>query len=203
MTFPFVQIWFFAPTFLFTWLLLMPIYGAKPNNAAAGFNQFVFGNIGQGHNQQLRLIAPLIANWIIIFWFLYVMRRFLSAFVKHRQEFLTDPRHAASAQARTILITGIPNDYLSEKKLTSMYSHMPGGVAKVWLNRDLKDMPDLFDQRMKACNKLEGAQAKLQKIAFKKIKKNKVEGTHYEKDAELNLDVADKYVTKVSNGREE
>lgn len=175
----------------------MPIYGAKPNLAQTGFNQFVFGNVGQANTQQLRYIAPLFANWLIIIWFIYVMRRFMSAFIKHRQEFLTDPRHAASAQARTILITGIPNDYLSEKKLTAMYSHMPGGVAKVWLNRDLKDMPQLFDDRTKACNKLEGAQSKLQKIAFKKIKKGKVEQSLYEKDAELNLDVADRYITKV------
>ncbi|UZJ56134.1 hypothetical protein CBS101457_005454 [Exobasidium rhododendri] len=191
-----MMIWFFAPTFVFTWILLMPIYGAKPNTGASGFNQFVFGNVGNGKNEQLRLIAPLFANWIIVFWFIYVIRRFMAAFVKHRQDFLTDPKQAATAQARTILITGIPNDYLSVKKLTSMYSHMPGGVAQVWLNRDLLDMPDLFDQRLKACNKLEAAQSKLTKIAFKKIKKGKVEASPYEKDSELRLDVADKYVTK-------
>lgn len=157
---------------------------------------FVLGNIGTPKNEQLRLIAPLVANWIIVFWFIYVMRRFLSSFIKHRQEFLTNPKHAASPQARTILITGIPNDYLSEKKLTAMYSHMPGGVAKVWLNRDLKDLPELFENRMKACNKLEAAQSKLQKIAFKKIKKGKIEGSNVEKDAELSPDVTDKYVTK-------
>jgi hypothetical protein len=191
-----MMIWFFAPTFVFTWLLLLPIYGAKPNNAQSGFNQFVFGNVGTGRAQQLRLIAPLFANWIVVFWWLYVMRRFLSAFVTHRQEFLTSPKYANSPQAKTILITGIPNDYLSEKKLTAMYSHLPGGVAKVWLNRDLKEMPQLFDDRLAACNKLEAAQSKLQKIAHKKIKKGKVESSLHDKDAELSLDVADKYVTK-------
>lgn len=191
-----MMIWFFAPTFVFTWILLLPIYGAKPNNAQSGFNQFVFGNVGTGRNEQLRLIAPLFANWIVVLWWLYVMRRFLSAFVTHRQEFLTSPKYANSAQAKTILITGIPNDYLSEKKLTAMYAHLPGGVAKVWLNRDLKDMPQLFDDRLAACNKLEAAQSKLQKIAYKKIKKGKVESSLHDKDAELSLDVADKYVTK-------
>jgi hypothetical protein len=186
----------------------MPIYAVKPNNGKSGFNQFIFGNIGTAHTQQLRLIAPLFANWIIVLWFLYVMRRFLSSFIKHRQEFLCDPRHSSLPQARTILIIGIPNDYLSEKKLTDMYSHMPGGVAKVWLNRDLKDMPDLFDQRLKACKKLESAEAKLQKIAFKKIqkarkgKKGGVEGIELKEDSELNLDVAERYVIKVSSGHD-
>jgi hypothetical protein len=191
-----MMIWFFAPTFIFTWLLLLPIYGAKPNNAKTGFNQFVFGNIGTTKTEQLRLIAPLLAQYIIVFWWLYVMRRFLSAFVTHRQEFISSAKYSNSAQARTILITGIPNDYLSERKLSAMYSHLPGGVAKIWLNRDLKDMPDLFDERTKACNKLEAAQSKLQKIAYKKIKKGKVESSLHDKDAEVSLDVADKYVTK-------
>lgn len=190
-----MMIWFFAPVFLFTWIFLMPLYAARTTAGLSGFSMFTYGNIGKTHSEQLRLIGILFANWIIILYWIWVMRRFVGAFVKNRQEFLTNPAHSATAQARTILITGIPNNYLSERKLTNMYSHMPGGVAKVWINRDLKDMPDLFDQRLKACNKLEGAVAKIQKVAFKKIKKGKVNPSA-EKDTELDVGVIDKYLTK-------
>lgn len=33
--------------------------------------------------------------------------------------------------------------------------------------RNLKDLPDIYDRRLKACNKLEGAENKLLKIAAK------------------------------------
>lgn len=195
-----MMIWFFAPVFLFSWALLMPLYGAPDNNGKQGFLRFTYGNVGPARRDQLRLIAVLGANYIIILYWIWVMYRFVAAFVKNRQEFLTNPKHAASAQARSILITGIPNNYLSERKLTSMYSQFPGGVAKVWLNRDLKEIPDLFDERLKACNKLEAACAKIQKVAFKKIKKGKAEApgatSGHEKDAEMNMGALDKYLTK-------
>lgn len=191
-----MMIWFFVPVWLFTWIFLMPLYAAQSGVGQTGFNMFTYGNVGKSRSQQLRLIGVLFANWIIILYWIWVMRRFIASFIKNRQEFLLSPEHKASAQARTILITGIPNDYLSERKLSNMYSHFPGGVAKVWLNRDLQDMPDLFDQRLKACNKLEGAIASVQKIAFKKIKKGKVTASNENKDAELDLGVIEKYLTK-------
>lgn len=191
-----MMIWFFVPVWIFTWIFLMPLYAANSEIGETGFNMFIYGNVGKSRSSQLRLIGVLFANWIIILYWIWVMRRFIASFIKNRQEFLLSPEHRASAQARTILITGIPNDFLSERKLSNMYSHFPGGVARVWLNRDLQDMPDLFDQRLKACNKLEGAIASVQKIAFKKIKKGKVTASSDNKDTELDLGVIEKYLTK-------
>jgi hypothetical protein len=50
-------------------------------------------------------------------------------FVIARQQYLIDPTHARSVQARTVLITGIPSRYLSEESLRKMYSHLPGGIC--------------------------------------------------------------------------
>ena len=56
-------------------------------------------------------------------------------FVVTRQKWLIDPRNAQSAQASTVLITGIPQRYLTEAALTELFSVLPGGVRKVWINR--------------------------------------------------------------------
>jgi hypothetical protein len=83
-----------------------------------------------------------------------------------------DPIHSASAQANTVLITGVPRKYLDEKEIARLFSHVPGGVKKVWLNRDLKDLPDLYERRLKASDQLESAEIALLKSALKLKKAN-------------------------------
>lgn len=56
-------------------------------------------------------------------------------FTTVRQLHLINPAHSGSVQANTILVTGIPARQLSEPALRQLYSHLPGGVKKVWLNR--------------------------------------------------------------------
>ena len=82
-------------------------------------------------------------------------------YVQVRQRYLISPSHSSTAQARAILVTGIPQEYLTESTLASLFSHLPGGVRKVWINRDLGDMPELHNQRLKACQMLESAATSL------------------------------------------
>ena len=89
-------------------------------------------------------------------------------YVKVRQEYLVSQAHSSTAQACSVLVTGIPPKYLSELSLTRLFNHLPGGVRQVWINRDLKDMPDLHERRLKACNLLESAETSLLNIAVKR-----------------------------------
>lgn len=50
----------------------------------------------------------------------------MTKFIKLRQDFLISEKHSETSQAKTILVTGIPNDYLSDKKLRLLYDKMPG-----------------------------------------------------------------------------
>ena len=77
-------------------------------------------------------------------WIWYVIKEEMRHFVTTRQRHLIDPEHSASAQANTILITGVPTRYLSEKALTKLFSHLPGGVRKVWLNRFVLSVHSVF-----------------------------------------------------------
>lgn len=56
-------------------------------------------------------------------------------FVLTRQRWLVDPANANMAQANTLLITGIPQKYLTEAALMDLFNVLPGGVRKIWLNR--------------------------------------------------------------------
>lgn len=104
----------------------------------------------------------------------------MAHFITTRQHSLITPAHANSVQATTVLITGIPTKYLTERALLQMYNHLPGGVKKIWINRDLKELPDLYDRRNSACAKLEGAENSLLKTAaklhLKKLKKEEKAG---------------------------
>ena len=92
-------------------------------------------------------------------------------YVHVRQEYLVSPSHSSTAQARTVLVTGIPQEFLTESALTRLFNHLPGGVRKVWINRDLGDMPDLCKKRLKACQKLESAVTSLLNMAIKRNRK--------------------------------
>lgn len=88
-------------------------------------------------------------------------------FVITRQRWLIDSENSTSAKASTVLFRGVPQKYLTEAALKQLFNGLPGGVAKVWLNRDLKEMPDLYTRRMDACAKLESAETSLLNTAAK------------------------------------
>lgn len=98
---------------------------------------------------------------------MYNIRNELRHYVETRHSHLADKDYASSEQAKTLLITGVPQDYLSEKALGRLLSHFPGGVRKVWLNRDLKDLPDKYDALAKAYAKLESAETALIRTGMK------------------------------------
>ena len=89
----------------------------------------------------------------------------MTHFLDTRQVHLVSEAHSKSAQANTVLITGIKKQMLKEEAIKRLFSHLPGGVRKVWFNRDLKDLPDLYERRLKACDMLEKAETKLLGIA--------------------------------------
>lgn len=187
-----MMIWILGPIFIFTWVLLLPIYAVNTPGGESGFNLLTFGQLAQGNAIQSRkYVAPLIVQYIVTGWICFVIRKWMLNFIKLRQDFLVSPHHANHPQARTLLVTGVPNEYLGEQKLRGLYSHLPGGVERVWLNRDLKDLPDVYDERQKLLNKLESVESKIIATAYKKVKKNKVAEGGVEAD-----DPVDRYLTK-------
>ena len=158
------------PIWLLSWVVLLPVTSVNTSVAGhMGLDMFIFGNVAP--DKQDRYAAHIILVWLFTIWIWWNIRYEMKHFVTVRQQWLIDPKNAASAQASTVLITGVPRRYLTEAALTQLFSHLPGGVAKVWLNRDLKDMPDVYDRRQAAAMKLESAETTLINTAVKLHKK--------------------------------
>ncbi|KAH9917178.1 DUF221-domain-containing protein [Fomitopsis serialis] len=163
-----------VPIWLISWAILLPVYSVGTSTATSdSLTQFEFGNVGS--NAQARLWAPLILAWVFTIWILWNIRSEMAHFVHTRQRWLIDPSNSDTAQANTMLVAGVPQRYLTEAALKGLFSYLPGGVAKVWLNRDLKDMPDLYERQVKACKMLESAETSLinsaVKLRNKRVKK--------------------------------
>ncbi|KAJ3525311.1 hypothetical protein NM688_g8420 [Phlebia brevispora] len=163
------------PIWIISWVILLPVDAAGTVvSGRHGLDKYSFGNISP--DKQSRYAAHLILTYISTFWVWWNIRREMRHFIITRQRWLIDPNYATSAQASTVLIRGVPQRYLTEVAMRQLFSSLPGGVAKVWLNRDLKEMPDLYQRRMKACARLESAETKLLNTAVKlRNKKAKAE----------------------------
>ncbi|KAG8904310.1 hypothetical protein FRC01_008787, partial [Tulasnella sp. 417] len=155
----------FFPTWLLSWALFLPLYGAGTTNGKDGLDRFTFGNVAP--TQQARYAGTIVFMFIFTPWLLFNIKKEMRHFVATRQRHLVNPDHSKTAQANTVLVTGVPRKFLDEAVLAQLFSHLPGGAKAIWLNRDLKDMPDIYDRRTKACDKLEGAEKNLIQLAAK------------------------------------
>lgn len=154
------------PIWLLSWIVLLPVTSVGTSVPGhSGLDRFILGNVAP--DQSARYAAHLVLAWVFTFWIYWNIRYEMKHFVTTRQRWLIEPKNASSAQASTILITGVPRRYLTEAAISNLFSHLPGGVAKVWLNRDLKEMPELFERRQNAAKKLESAETALINTAVK------------------------------------
>lgn len=94
-----------------------------------------------------------------------MIRRELSNFVHLRHQFLISHSHSKLAQARTVLVTSVPDELANERDLRTFASFVPGGVDRVWLFRDTRSLNEVFEKRQEACGKLEAAESTLVKSA--------------------------------------
>ncbi|KAI0631057.1 DUF221-domain-containing protein [Trametes polyzona] len=155
-----------VPIWLISWVILLPVVSVRSDpDGHTGLDRFTFGNVPP--NGQARYAAHIILTWGFTIWIWWNIRYEMKHFVTTRQKWLIEPDNASSAMASTVLITGVPRHYLTESALCNLFSHLPGGVRKVWLNRDLKDMPDIYERRQKAAKKLESAETTLLNTAVK------------------------------------
>lgn len=103
-----------------------------------------------------------------------MVRREMLHFVHMRHQFLISVSHSRLAQARTVLITSVPNELANEHDLRTFASFVPGGVDKVWILRDHATLNALFEERQKACSKLEAAESKLLKKTTQTWRKREI-----------------------------
>ncbi|KAF5356746.1 hypothetical protein D9756_006681 [Leucocoprinus leucothites] len=157
----------FFPIWIISWVVLFPIttVGFTSDPSHDNLDKLTYGNVTTDTWQ--RYAGHVVLAWLFTFWVLYNIKKEMQHYVTARQQHLIEPNHAKSLQANTILITGIPIRYLNNHSLLRVFEELPGGVKKIWINRNLKELPDIYDRRLAACNKLESAETALLRTAAK------------------------------------
>ena len=193
----YIHAFFFLGSFIPIAIVLFPVYainGKGKSYSKEGLDILTFGNIAL-HNSS-RYVAPLILAYAFICAFLFLLYAEMEDFVEKRQLLLKSPVYQSSADAKTILVTAIPKAYMSHDILFRIFNQFPHGVKYIWLNRNLKDLPDKADMRTKIMEELETVECKLIKSALKDEAKRKkqneskvhlVQSTGSEKNLDQNI----------------
>jgi hypothetical protein len=91
-----------------------------------------------------RYAGHIVVAYILTAFVIYMARREMLHFVHMRHQFLVSKAHSKHAQARTVLLTSVPDDLASDHDLREFASFVPGGIEKTWIYRDTKVRPHLF-----------------------------------------------------------
>lgn len=138
--------------------ILIPLNWFSGNHDDEKGNSFsldslTWSHISTHHANRLSVHLGLVIIFVCFTcWLLYEELR---TFVKIRHAALTCPEHRQTASANTILLRSVPILYRSEEKLLDLFGMLPGGVKKVWINRDYSALLDKIKERDKVASKLE------------------------------------------------
>ncbi|RYC63943.1 hypothetical protein CHU98_g2284 [Xylaria longipes] len=135
-------------------------------NTISGLDTLAWGNVKDENYR--RYWAHLVLAILVVVWVCGVIFAELRVYIKVRQDWLTTAEHRLRASATTVLVSGIPDKWLSEEALKGLFDVFPGGIRNVWLTRDLTHLLDKIKKRDEIHNQLEAAQTELIRMAKKK-----------------------------------
>ncbi|KAF8160922.1 DUF221 family protein [Crassisporium funariophilum] len=147
-----------------TFLVIVPANAAYIVSPFKGLDRISWSNITDPKDQ-IRFSAHIVLVYLLTAFVLYMIRLEMLHFVHLRHQFLLSKSHSRLAQARTVLISPVPDELANEHDLRLFASFVPGGIDRVWMYRDTTALNDLFERREDACDKLEAAGAAILKAA--------------------------------------
>ncbi|KIW01863.1 uncharacterized protein PV09_06712 [Verruconis gallopava] len=144
-------------------LITMPVL--FPVNATGGAGQHQLDILSMSNvENSWRFFAHAGCAWIFFGFVMFMIARESIFYINLRQAYLLSPLYSRKLSSRTVLFTSVPDDYLDEKRLRDM---LGGAVRHIWFPTDTKELDDLVGERDKVAFKLEGAETKLIKTAWK------------------------------------
>lgn len=146
-----------------------------------GLDQLAWGNVIPEHTH--RYWGHLVMAVIAVIYVCAVFFDELRGYIRLRQAYLTSPQHRLRASATTVLVTAIPERWLSVEALDNLYDVFPGGIRNIWINRNFDDLNEKVKERDALALKLETAETELViKCKKAQIKKAKAEAKKAGKD---------------------
>ncbi|KAI9314996.1 hypothetical protein BX666DRAFT_1861683 [Dichotomocladium elegans] len=138
-----------------------------------GLNKLTIGNIKDKGRLWAHLWLSVLLSVGLIFYTYRETRHFLVL----RRQHLLDPSYATSVTARTLFIPAIPEKINNVEALTKIFNRFPGGVRRVWITRNMGDLPDIVAKRADLVKQLEAAITNTIRDCYKHYakKENKLE----------------------------
>lgn len=140
----------------------LELKNGRRTSAAAnvtGLDELAWGNVRP--NKTHRYWAHLVLAIVVIIWVCGVFFSELKVYTKVRQDYLTSAEHRLRASATTVLVSAIPQKWLSTEALAGLYDVFPGGIRNIWINRSFDVLLDKIKERDAVFLKLEAAETEL------------------------------------------
>ncbi|OBT48535.1 hypothetical protein VE00_01413 [Pseudogymnoascus sp. WSF 3629] len=125
----------------------------------AGLDILAWGNISP--DKTSRYWVHLILAVVVVIWICYVFFAELRVYVSVRRDYLTSAEHRLRASATTVLVTDIPDTWLTVEALSFLYDVFPGGIRNIWINRDYRKLLQKVRAREGVAAMLESAETEL------------------------------------------
>ncbi|KAL6450634.1 SPAC24H6.13 Uncharacterized membrane protein C24H6.13 [Candida maltosa Xu316] len=159
---------------IITWPILFPVNATNGNNnqpgsQIKGFDILTFSNI----RDKWRTFAHVFLSWLLFGAVIFLIYRELVYYITYRHALQTTPLYDSLLSSRTLLLTEIKKEYLSDDTLRTYFPT----ATNIWYARDYKKLEKKVKERTKLAGKYEGALnktiTKAVKLKNKAIKKNK------------------------------
>jgi hypothetical protein len=165
-------------------VLVMPILiplnvkGGKGTNTIAGVSYNVTGldtlawsNVSPENTD--RYWAHLFLAIGVVAWVCFIFHQELSHYIVKRQEYLSSLGHKLKASSTTVLIQDIPKKLCNTEALEELYGDFPGGIRRIWINRDFTALVDKDKLRKHYEDLLENAETDLLRRVARQSRKAK------------------------------
>ncbi|KAF8847422.1 hypothetical protein BDZ45DRAFT_754915 [Acephala macrosclerotiorum] len=99
--------------------------------------------------------------------------RRVSHYIAKREEFLSSLGNRLKASSTTVLIQDIPESLCNDEALEELYGDFPGGIRRIWINRDFTILVNKDKLRKYYENLLENTETDLFRKVAKQSRKAK------------------------------
>ncbi|ROW02249.1 hypothetical protein VSDG_02488 [Cytospora chrysosperma] len=132
---------------------------ADGNSTVVGLSTLSWSNVRTENSD--RRWAHLVLALLVIIWVCVVIFTEMRVYTKVRQDWLTSAEHRLRASANTVLVSSIPEKWLTEDALRGLFDVFPGGIKNIWLTRDFTALLDKIKKRNDVHAQLESAESDL------------------------------------------
>jgi len=161
-----------------TWPILFPLNITGGGNSKE-LDKLSMSNIDtSSKSKRNRLYGHVLVGWLFYGFVLYMVLRECIFYINLRQAFLLAPQHARRISSRTVLFTCVPETYLVEERLRTLFAN---SAKHIWVTRDTTELDELVEERTKVAMRLEKAEVSLLKLCNKERLKATKKGASTEK----------------------